>query len=364
MPDSNLLEVQPLAAHEPQGNARPFLTVAIPHYKQRPYLEIVLASIFEQTYADFEILISDDRSPDDSNSVIPPLLKESGRAFRYYAQEKNLGYDGNVRFCLRAARGQYVFLLGNDDALKTPETLADVVAALQELQLPEIAFTNYEDWATGVPVNRAQATRVLGGGAQTAARYFRTFSFVSGLIYKQELASAHETGKWDQSIYYQIYLASRILAAGGHLGALSLSAVRKDVRFAGKGVPTFIERQANQPWSFQSRSTGLDSVIRVTADAILPTLPEDERSKTLRRIVAQVYAITYPYWLFEYRRAVNWSYAVGIARNLWPGTLLADYDLKFFDALRLWLLYLAVTIVRLGEFVRERRQSQSVVESL
>ena len=64
----------------------PFFTLAIPHYKHRRHLEIVLDSLFAQSYQDFEILISDDCSPDDSCAVIPSVLERSDRAFRYYAQ--------------------------------------------------------------------------------------------------------------------------------------------------------------------------------------------------------------------------------------------------------------------------------------
>lgn len=320
----------------------PFLTVAIPHYKHRRYLEVVLDSLFEQTYKDFEILISDDNSPDDSNTVIPSLLQRSNRAFRYYAQTINLGYDGNVRFCLSAARGRYVFLLGNDDALAGPDTLDKVATMLRELDLPEVVFTNYEDWDSGEVVRRALSTCALGAGPAVAVTHFRSFSFVSGLIYDQSSAVKHETDRWGSSIYYQIYLACRILAAGGHLGALDLCAVRKDVRVEGHTVPNYASKWANAPWSFQSRHTGLDSVIRVTADAVLPLVPKAEQPTTLRRIVAKVLMSSYPFWLFEYRRVSSWSFAAGVARGMWLQKLLAEYKPAGPD-LYLWLLYLSVT---------------------
>ncbi len=352
------------------GEATPFITIGIPHYKHRRYLEIVLESLFSQSYRDFEILISDDASPDDSNAVIPALLEKSGRPFRYYAQPANLGYDGNVRFCLRAARGRYVFLLGNDDALAGPDTLDKVDAKLRELDLPEVVFSNYEDWHSGEVVRRALGTGALGAGPAVAVNHFRSFSFVSGLIYDKAAAVRHETDRWDQSIYYQIYLACRILAAGGRLGALDLSTVRKDVTVEGHTVPNYASKWANAPWSFQSRETGLESVIRVTADAVLPLMPKAEQRSTLRRIVAKVLMSSYPFWLFEYRRVSSWSFAAGVARGMWLRKVLAEYKPTRPD-LFLWLLYLSVTAaglltpVRLLSGVRYklarlfRRQQQS-----
>jgi glycosyltransferase involved in cell wall biosynthesis len=368
-------ETQLLAASKMGERGRPFLTVAIPHYKYPACLEIVLHSLFEQTFEDFEILVSDDCSPDDSNEVIPELLKESGRRFSYYTRTANLGYDGNVRFCLRAARGRYVFLLGNDDALAGPNILESVAGRLVELGLPEVAFTNFEDWKTGQVVRKALASSILGSGPATAIRHFRSFSFVSGSIYDQSAAAQHETDRWDTSIYYQIYIGCRIVAAGGRLASLDLSAVRKDVRAEGLTVATYATKARNAAWSFQSLHTGLESVIRVTADAVSPLLPEAEHSATVRRIAGRVLALTYPFWLFEYRRVANWGVAAGVARGLWPGKLLAEYDLSLPDRLYLWLLYFAVTFagllgpinmlaairVRLAESMLRRQQTGPVV---
>ena len=365
----------PLLSNFHTGGSLPFISLVIPHYKQRRYLEVVLESLFIQTYEDFEIIVSDDCSPDDSSLVIPEILARSGRQSSYYLQSKNLGYDGNVRFCLNAAKGRYVFLLGNDDAMATSETLKEVAADLMKLEFPEVAFTSYQDWQTGEVVRRAQKTTILGRGSEAALKYFRTFSFVSGLIFEQRLAVLHETDCWDQSVYYQIYLAAKILADGGRLGSVGISAVRKDVLLNGKTVETYATRAATFPWSFQSRHTGLDSVIRVTADAILPSLPLSQHSNAVRRIAGQVLRITYPFWLFEYRRAANWSSAVGIARSMWPSKLLAEYKLSPVDAVYLWLLYFSVTLVgltvpslvfnrmraTLADLVRRRQQAPMTI---
>ena len=336
-----------LAASNSAGCKVPFLTVAIPHYRHRCYLEIVLGSVFSQALDDFEIVVSDDCSPDDSNQVIPEVLHKSGRPFRYYAHPVNLGYDRNVRFCLAAAQGDYVLLLGNDDALAGPDVLRKIVAALRELDGPAVAFTNYADYATGVVTRRAHATRYLGSGPSTAIRFFRSFSFVSGLLFARRAAFQHETEAWDGSIYYQIYLASRIIASGDSLGAIDVCAISKDVRLDGQTVPNYATMWADAPWSFESRHTGLDSVIRVTAAAVLPTLPQDHHSGALWRIIGQVLTISYAHWLFEYRCVANWSFALGVARGMWPGKLLSEYRLDLKDRVRLWMVYAVVTVIGL-----------------
>lgn len=359
-----------LATDNPSTGRTPFITVAIPHYKHQRYLQCVLASIFEQEFKDLEILVSDDCSPDDSNQVIPLLLQRSGRAFRYYSQPTNLGYDGNVRFSLSAARGRYVLMLGNDDALADSSVLRRVSGELSRLGMPEMAITNFSDWKTGAVTKRALSTCSLGQGTETAIRFFRSFSFISGLIFNSVAAQRHETDRWDHSIYYQIYLASRIIAAGGRLAAVDVCAVRKDVRLDGRTVPNYATKWANVGWSFQPRCTGLVSVIRVAADAILPLLPVKEHSASLRGIIGQILTMTYPMWLIEYRDVANWSFAVGIARDLRPKKLLAEYSISRRDRLYLWVLYWVATVAglivpaglfnsirpQLANFVRRVRQ--------
>lgn len=350
----------------------PFLTVAIPHYKHVPYLALVLESIFEQDYQNFEILVSNDHSPDDSDDVLPGLLADSGRCFRYYSQPQNLGYDGNVRFCLAAAQGRYVFLLGNDDALAGPTVLQDLETALRSLDLPDVAVTNFTDWESGQVVRRALSTQVVGTGYDAAIRYYRSFSFVSGLIYDRARALEHETDRWDRSIYYQIFVGTRLVADRGRLAMIDLVAVRKDVQIDGHGVPNYKTKVRDAQWSFDERSTGVASVLRVTWDGVKPYVPAGDRSKVVRRIIGQAYLTLHPFWILEYRRIANWSFGVGVARGLWPGQLLKEYDLALLDRLYLWVLYLCVTLIalimpislfnslksRLAHFVRTLQQSR------
>lgn len=336
-----------LASSTHTEKRHPFITIAIPHYKYAQYLEVVLASIFEQEFEDYEIVVSDDCSPDESNVVIPPILSNSGKAFRYYAQQTNLGYDGNVRFCLAASFGRYVMLLGNDDALGDKFTLRDIASHIEVTGFPQVAFTNFADYMTGEVTTRAQQTSCLGSGPTVAIRFYRSFSFVSGLIYEQQATREHETDRWDQSVFYQIYLASRIIATGAKVASLAICAVRKDVRLNEKTVSNYTTKWAENDPSFQPH-LGLRSVIRVTADAILPNVSQPARSKALRKIVSQMYFITYPFWLLEYRRVATWRYSTRIARGMWPGTILTEYnELKSQDRLILSLLYGVTTIAGL-----------------
>jgi hypothetical protein len=144
--------------------------------------------------------------------------------------------------------------------------------ALVALGYPDVAFTNYEDWETKQLSRRSLATKIYPSGVETALRFYRSFSFVGGLVFKHEAALSHETDRWDQSVYYQIYLATRIISAGGLLATIDLTVVSKDVRIEGHKVFTYVDKWRSAEWSFKQRHTGVDSVLRVTWDAIKPYL--------------------------------------------------------------------------------------------
>lgn len=325
----------------------PFITVAIPHYKNIPYLKVVVESILQQTYTSYEILISNDCSPDDSDQVVPSWFEGQACDYSYYSQPHNLGYDGNVRFCLSHARGDYVLLIGNDDALANSDVLQLLQDALLSLNYPDVAFTNYQDWETKQLSQRSLATKIYPSGAETALKFYRSFSFVGGLIFKREQALRHETDKWDQSVYYQIYLATRIISAGGLLATIDLVVVSKDVRIEGHRVFTYVDKWKSAEWSFKQRHTGVDSVLRVTWDAVKPYLPVNAHSRYAKRLISNAYMSLHPYWVLEYRRVANWSFAVGVARGHSPSVLFREYPLNVFDKVTLSLQFYLVTVVSL-----------------
>jgi len=92
--------------------ATPSVSVVIPSYNQGLHLEKAITSVLSQNFTQFELLISDDASPDNSWEIIQSLNDPRVRTFR---QEKNLGPVGNLVFLIHESRGKYVALLNSDD---------------------------------------------------------------------------------------------------------------------------------------------------------------------------------------------------------------------------------------------------------
>lgn len=94
----------------------PLFTVIIPQKNRAEYLVHSLKTCMIQDYPNFEIIVSDDCSEDNSVEVIRELIKRDNR-IKLFAHEKHLGMRDNFEFALSQVRSGYVMALGGDDGL-------------------------------------------------------------------------------------------------------------------------------------------------------------------------------------------------------------------------------------------------------
>ena len=92
----------------------PRVSVCIPTYRGGKTLGAAIESVLAQTYTDFELIVVDDDSPDDTRAVVERF---SDPRVIYLRNEKNLGPQGNWNRCLEVAAGDYFKLLPHDDLL-------------------------------------------------------------------------------------------------------------------------------------------------------------------------------------------------------------------------------------------------------
>lgn len=100
---------------------QPAFTIFIPTYNRAYILPQALDSIAEQTFRDFEVLIMDDGSTDDTATVVADWSKRSGIPVRYYRHE-NCGTQRTHNRALQLAEGRLFVYLDSDNML-LPDTL-------------------------------------------------------------------------------------------------------------------------------------------------------------------------------------------------------------------------------------------------
>lgn len=104
----------------------PAVSVCIPTYRGAAHIAETIESALAQTFADFELVIVDDASPDETREVVARYRDPRVR----YVRERNAGVEENWNRCLRLARGRYFKLLPHDDLI-APDCLARQVAVLE-----------------------------------------------------------------------------------------------------------------------------------------------------------------------------------------------------------------------------------------
>lgn len=104
----------------------PRVSVIIPTYQHRDYIRRTLSSVFEQSLNDYEIIVVNDGSTDDTASVLVRLVE--ARQITYIEQE-NQGQSRARNNGLSRARGEYIAFLDSDD-LWPKNKLASQVAFL------------------------------------------------------------------------------------------------------------------------------------------------------------------------------------------------------------------------------------------
>ena len=122
--------------HITGAGTRPRISVIMPACNAGRFLEEALASILRQTEGDFECLILDDGSTDDTYAVASAMADPRVRVFRNSA---TLGASASRNILLDAARGEFLALMDADD-ISLPDRFALQVAYLREH--PEVWVCN------------------------------------------------------------------------------------------------------------------------------------------------------------------------------------------------------------------------------
>lgn len=116
----------------------PLVSVCLPIYNGDRFLKVAIESVLSQTLTDYELIICDDCSSDDSLKIASEF---SDPRIKIYKNGKNLGLVGNWNRCISYAHGKYVKLMMQDDFLH-PDALAKQVELLEMYPQASICIGN------------------------------------------------------------------------------------------------------------------------------------------------------------------------------------------------------------------------------
>jgi glycosyltransferase involved in cell wall biosynthesis len=131
----------------------PTVSFVVPCYKLAHLLPECIHSILNQTYGDFEVLIMDDASPDDTAVVARSFGDPRVKLVR---NEPNLGHLRNYNKGIGLSQGKYIWLISADDYLRKPYVLERYVQVME--QHPNAGYAI----CAGYGVRDGVETRLLG----------------------------------------------------------------------------------------------------------------------------------------------------------------------------------------------------------
>ena len=324
------------------------ISICIPHYNRIDYLIKSLEIIELQNYRNFEVVISDDCSTDNSEESIKNYISRSNCHFVYYRFISNQGYDRNLRKSMELATGDYCLILGNDDTLANENVLTKLFVFLGANNFPDIGFCNYCEFSNSkIITRRAFKSGVIGTGPDVGLKNYSSFSFVAGLIFKKKSFILYNTNKFDKSIYAQIALAFHMVCNNSILFSIDEVMIRKDITILAEGT----QKKGNSYLDFINRNwfnikkvdAGLKSVI-----SVLYKVLEDNHLVSDRRlnyIFKKILFNTYPFWIIDYKYNKATPESFGLYLGLQPTSIKQFYKLNFYLKVKYFIGYQLVSII-------------------
>lgn len=111
-----------LYKEEEKINRIPFFSICIPVYNMQNYIEISLSSVLNQSFRDFEIVIINDFSLDNSEKIISKM-KINNTKIRVINHKENLGVYISRVDAIKNAKGKYIIFLDPDDLFSNQNLL-------------------------------------------------------------------------------------------------------------------------------------------------------------------------------------------------------------------------------------------------
>lgn len=110
------------------GTQSPKVSIGLPVYNGENFIREAINSILNQTFEDFELIISDNASTDQTEAICQMYVAQDQRV-RYFQNPENIGAAGNFNRVFAAAAGKYFQWAAHDDVY-APAFLAECVSVL------------------------------------------------------------------------------------------------------------------------------------------------------------------------------------------------------------------------------------------
>jgi len=194
--------------------SNPVVSIGMPVYNAAPFLDEAISSLLSQAYGDFELIISNNASTDESGLICSQYAQSDSR-IRYYVQDYNMGSARNFEFVLEKAVGKYFMWAAADD-IWDKYWIQDLLGAIDEhviCVVGRIRLLNdsgeYYKTLTLPNYSMNQHLRFFWGHDKGACLYAYGLFFRDVLMSHKynEIGDLAIPGFWDDAVYVNYLLA-------------------------------------------------------------------------------------------------------------------------------------------------------------
>lgn len=279
----------------------PFFTVCIPAYNRAVVLPELLDSVMDQRFEDFDVLICEDASPERAQirAIAQRYSDRHPGRLHYHENEKNLGFDANLRRLIEQARGRYCLFMGNDD-LMCPDALKVIAGVISRHPKIGVFLRSYAAF-DGLSSNVVQTFRYFDreiffpAGAKAISTVFRRSVVIPGVTLNREAALQFATDRFDGTLLYQIYLVANILVEWN--GVFSPEIV---TLYRNGGIPDFGNSPSEQG-RFVPRTRTVESSVHFMRGMleIARDVEATRHVEVYQRILSDIANYSYPVLAFQ-----------------------------------------------------------------
>lgn len=130
--------------------SEPLVSVIVLTYNHELFIKPCLEGILSQDYPNFEVIISDDKSVDDTVSIVNEMARTDKR-LKFFEASENRGPSKNFAFALNECRGEYIALCEGDDLWINSQKMSlqmEAMMADSELSLIYADYAKVNDLGT------------------------------------------------------------------------------------------------------------------------------------------------------------------------------------------------------------------------
>ena len=171
----------------------PRVSLAMPVYNGEEYVAKAIATVLAQDYDDFELIISDNASSDNTEAICRDFAASDPR-IRYFRNTENIGAAGNYNRCFELARGTYFKWCAHDDFISS-NYVGECVEALEKDPRAVAAYGRLEYVGSdGKVIPRGQ-------GQPDVSVFERVFPDMSGMSAARRYAMLIRAGGSDNVMF-------------------------------------------------------------------------------------------------------------------------------------------------------------------